>query len=140
MPDYETILVDVEDRVARITLNRPEKRNAISRQLQNDVLDALATAEVDPGVRVAVISGAGRAFSAGYDVTRGTDESHGHSQGGVGGGQGRSITTDPRWAGVVPAWLVSDLGSAPSGHRQGSRLLPGGRDAVRQHLRRYLRR
>ena len=94
MTDYETILLDVEDRVARITLNRPEKLNAISRQLQNDVLDALASAEADPAVRVAVISGAGRAFSAGYDVRRGTDEGHGHSEGGVGAAQARSIAAD----------------------------------------------
>ncbi len=88
--DYETILYDVQGRVATITLNRPEKLNAISRQLQREVLEALAVAEADSGVRCAVIHGAGRAFSAGYDITRGTDE----GQGGVGGGQGRAITAD----------------------------------------------
>lgn len=89
MPSYETILYDVESRVATITLNRPEKLNAISRRLQEEVLAALSEAEKDPAVRVAVIQGAGRAFSAGYDVTRGTDEGHG-----VGGGQARAITLD----------------------------------------------
>lgn len=89
MPTYETVLYEVESRIATITLNRPEKLNAISRQLQREVLEALATAEADPDVRVAVVQGAGRAFSAGYDITRGTDEG-----GTVGAGQPRGITED----------------------------------------------
>ncbi|HJN93021.1 MAG TPA: enoyl-CoA hydratase-related protein [Dehalococcoidia bacterium] len=95
--EYETILYEVSGRVATITLNRPEKLNAISRQLQSDVLEALTVAEADSGIRAAVIQGAGRAFSAGYDVTRGTDEGHG-AQGadgqGVGAAQARAITVD----------------------------------------------
>jgi enoyl-CoA hydratase len=102
MAEYETILYDVAGRVATITLNRPEKLNAISRQLQSEVLQALTAAEADPHIRAAVIQGAGRAFSAGYDITRGTDEGHGAQDSGVqdAGGQGvgaaqaRSITVD----------------------------------------------
>ena len=94
MTNYETILVDIADRVAQIRLNRPEKLNAISRRLQNEVIDALVTAEADPNVRAAVISGVGRSFSVGYDVSRGTDEGHGHSEGEAGVAQARSITVD----------------------------------------------
>ena len=68
----ETIVIDYVDRVARITLNRPEKLNAISRQLQRELVDALVEAERDDSVRVALISGTGRAFSAGYDLTGGS--------------------------------------------------------------------
>jgi enoyl-CoA hydratase len=66
------ILVDrfgTEERIARITLNRPEKLNALSQDLLRAFEDALRTLEADPGVRVIVIRGAGRAFSAGYDIS-----------------------------------------------------------------------
>ncbi|QOZ36406.1 enoyl-CoA hydratase/isomerase family protein [Bradyrhizobium sp. CCBAU 53421] len=66
---YSTILYEADDRVARITFNRPKKMNALSLKLCGEVQDAMATAERDPEVRVIVITGAGgRAFSAGYDL------------------------------------------------------------------------
>jgi enoyl-CoA hydratase len=67
----ETVLYEVADRVATVTLNRPEKLNAITGQLQRELLDALTDAADDPSVHVAIVRGAGRAFSAGYDVTVG---------------------------------------------------------------------
>ncbi len=54
--------------VARLTLNRPEKLNALNNELIAALLDALERIELDPAVRVVVITGAGRAFSAGADI------------------------------------------------------------------------
>ena len=68
----ETIAVDNVGRVARITLNRPEKLNAISRELQRELVEALVEAERDDAIHVALVSGAGRAFSAGYDLVGGS--------------------------------------------------------------------
>ncbi|QOZ36393.1 enoyl-CoA hydratase/isomerase family protein [Bradyrhizobium sp. CCBAU 53421] len=66
---YSTILYEADDRVARITLNRPNKMNALSLKLCDEFQDALTQAEHDPEVRVIVVTGAGgRAFSAGYDL------------------------------------------------------------------------
>ncbi|MEX1195425.1 MAG: crotonase/enoyl-CoA hydratase family protein [Dehalococcoidia bacterium] len=65
---YETILYEPSERIARITLNRPEKLNAISWQMQEELRDALTAADRDPAVHVVTIQGAGRAFSAGYDI------------------------------------------------------------------------
>jgi len=69
MPD--TILYEVDGRVATVTLNRPEKLNAITSQLQEELLAALTEAEADPGVHVAIVAGAGRGFCAGYDIAGG---------------------------------------------------------------------
>lgn len=66
---YETILYQPNDAIACITLNRPEKLNAISWQMQEELRDALWAADRDPAVRVVILRGAGRAFSAGYDIT-----------------------------------------------------------------------
>ena len=66
MVEYE-----VDGRVATVTLNRPEKINAITPDLQRALLDALRRAAADEAVRVAVVRGAGRGFSAGYDITSG---------------------------------------------------------------------
>jgi enoyl-CoA hydratase len=67
----DTILYEVDERIATLTLNRPEKLNAITPELQRDLLYALALAAADPGVHVAIVRGAGRGFCAGYDVTSG---------------------------------------------------------------------
>jgi len=65
---YETILYETRDQVATITLNRPERLNAISRQLIEEFGQAIATAEADAGVRCVLLTGAGRGFCAGADL------------------------------------------------------------------------
>ncbi|WP_441258670.1 enoyl-CoA hydratase/isomerase family protein [Bradyrhizobium sp. 521_C7_N1_3] len=66
---YSTILYQVDDRVARVTLNRPHKMNALSLELCAEFEDALGVADRDPNVRVVVVTGAeGRAFAAGFDL------------------------------------------------------------------------
>ena len=66
---YETIIVEKERGRARITLNRPEKLNALSAQLQRELRDALLDADRDNRVHSVILRGAGRAFCAGYDLT-----------------------------------------------------------------------
>ena len=68
---YETVLYDVADAVATITLNRPDKLNAWNAQLGAELGDAMATADDDDDVRAVVVTGAGRAFCAGADLSRG---------------------------------------------------------------------
>jgi enoyl-CoA hydratase len=70
--DYETIDYVVNGRVARLTLNRPERLNAINAGVTRDLRAAVAEANEDASVRVLVLSGAGRAFCAGYDLDWGT--------------------------------------------------------------------
>jgi enoyl-CoA hydratase len=66
---YEFLLYSVDDRVATITLNRPERHNALSQPLVDEIMAVVAEADADPDVRVLVITGAGgKAFSAGYDI------------------------------------------------------------------------
>jgi enoyl-CoA hydratase/carnithine racemase len=66
---YETIIYDVDDRVAIITFNRPHRLNAFSLDLQSELIHAVEQANTDSNIRVLVITGAGgRAFSAGYDI------------------------------------------------------------------------
>ena len=65
---YETLICE-PGAVVRVILNRPEALNAQSRQLLRELNDALHTASQDPDVRVIVLSGRGRAFSAGHDPT-----------------------------------------------------------------------
>lgn len=66
---YENIHVETDGRLAFITLNRPEKLNALSNDLRGELFHALKEAEADRSVGVIVLRAAGRAFSAGYDLT-----------------------------------------------------------------------
>jgi len=65
---YETILFEVEDRIATITLNRPDQLNAVSPQMARELRHAYAAAESDDAVWIIMVTGAGRAFCAGADV------------------------------------------------------------------------
>ena len=65
MPAYETILFAVDDGVARLTLNRPDRLNSFTVQMHEEVADALARLE---GARTLVLTGAGRGFCAGQDL------------------------------------------------------------------------
>ncbi|HZP57779.1 MAG TPA: crotonase/enoyl-CoA hydratase family protein [Dehalococcoidia bacterium] len=70
--ELEAVNYEAQDRVARITLDRPERLNAINTRLVQDLRAALQAANDDPDVRVVVLRGAGRAFCAGYDLDWGT--------------------------------------------------------------------
>ena len=62
MAEYQTLLVDKNDGVTTVTLNRPEKRNAMSPQLHRDMYDLLTDLRYDKDTRVIVITGAGESF------------------------------------------------------------------------------
>ena len=66
---YEQILYDVKDRIATITLNRPDQLNAWTDVIAEEVWQATHAADADEQVRVIVLTGAGRAFCAGGDIT-----------------------------------------------------------------------
>ena len=66
---YETLLVDVADRVATITINRPDKRNALNGQVRGEIIAALDALRGNDDARVIVVTGAGdKAFVAGADI------------------------------------------------------------------------
>jgi enoyl-CoA hydratase len=83
--DFETILYRVDGPVARITLNRPERLNTIVPPMPDEVERAVGLAIRDPGVKVIVLRGAGRAFCAGYDFGGGFHHWDEH------------LATDGRW-------------------------------------------
>jgi enoyl-CoA hydratase/carnithine racemase len=65
---YQCLLHEIKDGVATLTLNRPERMNALGGTLREDLLDAFTRTAADPDVRVIVVTGSGRAFCAGGDV------------------------------------------------------------------------
>jgi enoyl-CoA hydratase len=68
--EFETILLEKANQIATITFNRPDKMNAASPQVFRDLDDALTDIENDDDIRVVVLTGKGKAFSAGADVER----------------------------------------------------------------------
>ena len=74
---YETLLYEVQDGVAVLTLNRPQNLNAFNNTMLAELADALDRARQDEGVRAVVLTGAGRAFSAGQDLKDVPDPSPG---------------------------------------------------------------
>jgi enoyl-CoA hydratase/carnithine racemase len=70
---YETIAVDVAERVMTVTLDRPDRLNAFTVRMQQEVCDAFDRADEDDEVRVVVVTGRGRGFCAGADLAAGGD-------------------------------------------------------------------
>ena len=86
MSEYEFLLLEeAAPRVLRITLNRPDKRNAIHNGMRGELLRALQAADGDPDVRVSILRGAGKCFSSGYDIKSdlGADQPYHTSQVGM---------------------------------------------------------
>lgn len=65
---FEEIIYDVADGIATITLNRPKQLNALTQKMQEELRDAMFTADADDAVRVVILTGAGRGFCAGADM------------------------------------------------------------------------
>lgn len=73
--EYSKIIVDrPREYVQRITLNRPEKRNALSNEMRREMFHALEAADIDEAIRVTIIRGAGTCFSTGYDLYEGATD------------------------------------------------------------------
>jgi enoyl-CoA hydratase len=71
---YTVVLIDEPaPRVRRVTLNRPEKRNALNHALRGELITALREGDRDPDVRVQIVRGAGKCFSAGYELGGGNE-------------------------------------------------------------------
>ena len=96
----EELLVEQQGYVAIITLNRPERLNAISRDMLNELSAKMVEADKDPDTRCIVLTGAGGAFCAGGDVK-------GFASGASGGGQLPSV--EERIAGLRGGFEVSKL-------------------------------
>ncbi|MEM7098089.1 MAG: crotonase/enoyl-CoA hydratase family protein [Pseudomonadota bacterium] len=78
---YSTILYEVEDGILTLTLNRPESLNAFNREMLSEMLDACDRADADDDIKAIIVTGAGRAFCAGADLSSGGDTFDADSRG-----------------------------------------------------------
>ncbi|MFT5209180.1 MAG: enoyl-CoA hydratase/carnithine racemase [Flavobacterium sp.] len=69
--DYKDILYEIDDNILTITLNRPDKLNAFTGRMCDEIIDALDTADADDEVRAIIFTGAGRGYCAGADLSSG---------------------------------------------------------------------
>ena len=70
-PQFETLLYEVQDGIATLTLNRPDKLNAFTTRMRDEVIAAFDATDADDAVKAVIITGAGRAFCAGADLSSG---------------------------------------------------------------------
>jgi enoyl-CoA hydratase/carnithine racemase len=66
--DYKTVILERKDGVAVLTLNRPEVMNSVNMEMRSEIAGILDALEVDPAVRLLIVTGAGRAFCSGADI------------------------------------------------------------------------
>jgi enoyl-CoA hydratase/carnithine racemase len=109
--DYETILFGVDDGVAVLTLNRPEVMNAWNERMSAELADALRACEEDDAVRAVVLTGAGRAFCAGQDLSGGAETFDNTNTAGPDQPQG--------WPAVTPWQINKPVLAALNGHAIG---------------------
>jgi enoyl-CoA hydratase/carnithine racemase len=107
----ESVLIEVVDQVATLTLNRPERRNAWTLQLANELSDALERCDADDNVRVVVVTGAGNAFSVGADIGSGDLSNP---------GDGSTTPDDDRMPSVFPPMLRKPVIAAINGDAVGA--------------------
>src|SRR5579859_8250014 len=72
-PAFETLLYSVEEGIATITLNRPDRLNAFNTQMMREMIAAFDLTDADDAVRAVIVTGAGRGFCAGADLAGGGD-------------------------------------------------------------------
>ncbi len=106
MSDYPDVLYAVADRIATITLNRPDRLNAYTAQMAESLKHAMAEANEDHAVRVIVITGAGRGFCAGADM----DVLSQHASGGHGAPPARPTRAEPEFGSTLGPDLSAHFG------------------------------
>lgn len=102
--DFEQISFEVRDRVALVTLNRPEKLNTWTATMSRELSDAMYECNDNDDIRAVIVTGAGRAFCAGADL----------SGGGFGSGD-RSLERDPLWPYMVRKPVIAAINGAAVG-------------------------
>jgi enoyl-CoA hydratase/carnithine racemase len=116
--NYETILFTVEDHIATITLNRPEKLNAWNDTMMTELGHAISNCDRDDDIRAAVVTGSGRAFCAGYDLSAGEEAFKSDSI-----KESESLKEDARlnhgYAGPFPWQIRKPVFAAINGHAIG---------------------
>ena len=93
--EFECILYDVKDKVLTITLNRPDRLNAYTGQMQSNLIEALDKAGKDDDIRAIIVTGAGRGFCAGADLGAGGNTFNREVRNNKGETEG--IKDDPEW-------------------------------------------
>ncbi|MFO1330820.1 MAG: enoyl-CoA hydratase-related protein, partial [Rubrivivax sp.] len=69
--EFQTIVYEVSDGIATVTLNRPDKLNAFTARMREELIAAFDASDADDAVRAVIVTGAGRAFCAGADLSAG---------------------------------------------------------------------
>ncbi len=123
---YEFLTYDKQDHIALITLNRPERLNALSRPLHLETLAAAEEARNDDDVFAVVVTGAGRGFCSGADIQAAADR--------AASGDGAAPAAPP------PAAQNTAPGPVQLGRQPGPRLVLPGQAHYRRHERRLRRR
>jgi enoyl-CoA hydratase len=95
MSDQPVVLYEVADRVARITLNRPERGNGITPALVAGLLECVCEADLDPAVHALLLAGAGPGFCGGYDLVESAEGMGGESGAARGSGAPAGSPIDP---------------------------------------------
>jgi enoyl-CoA hydratase/carnithine racemase len=95
---YETITYEVDEQILTITLNRPDKLNAFNGTMQQELIDAFDQADKDDDVRAIIVTGAGRGFCAGADLSSGADTFDRDADRSSGSPTARSTTATPMCA------------------------------------------
>lgn len=105
---YETVLYEKKERIATVTLNRPEKFNTIRPPMPEELEKAMAEANADDDVRVIILQGAGHSFCAGFDFSENLDHFSGWGLSGAGEpwnpGKDMMVVTSP-FIGPVPKFM-----------------------------------
>jgi hypothetical protein len=127
---FTNITLEKRDLIGTLTLNRPEKLNAMTPGLIAEMGEALTAIEQDPEIKVVIVRGAGRAFCTGYDLTVGLSDSRGERY---------TLDDDQRLIATLCRTLAATSGSAEAGYLHGAWLLPRRRIATRHLHGHYLR-